>query len=348
MQGSWLFPDGVDRERMLDMDRRIRPVRRAAFGVLALALVACGPWIGWWTIVPLLMAAVVFRAADKLIEGMARPEYGLFAAWVGSQAIIALSVAVTGGPGGPTMAWLAIPLSTLSARFSGRGVAAGLAITLGLLGAVAFGIDAQRVLAEPPVLILPAALIIASAMFQTVLMRSDLETRADAVIDPLTGLLNRKALDSRAQELEKQSQASGETVGLIVADLDHFKTVNDTHGHAAGDDVLRDVAATLRSSLRAFDLIYRLGGEEFLVLLPGAGATRTAEIAEHLRAQVEAMPTASGRGVTLSLGTTASAPDASFDYAAQFAEADAALYRAKGEGRNRVCTAEPAHLTLAA
>ena len=78
---SWLFPDGVDRARMLDMDRRLRPVRRAAFGVLALTLLASGPWLGFWTVVPLAVAALLFRVADTRIDGAARPEFPLFAAW---------------------------------------------------------------------------------------------------------------------------------------------------------------------------------------------------------------------------------------------------------------------------
>ena len=73
-RGSWLFPDGVDRERMLEMDRQLQPVRRACFGVLALALIASGPWLGWWTLVPLAVAAVFYRVADVYIERLERPE----------------------------------------------------------------------------------------------------------------------------------------------------------------------------------------------------------------------------------------------------------------------------------
>lgn len=80
---SWLIKDGSDRERMLDMDRRLRPVRLRTFTVIAVALLACGPWVGWWTIVPLLIAVGLFRMADTRIEGSARPEYWMFAAWAG-------------------------------------------------------------------------------------------------------------------------------------------------------------------------------------------------------------------------------------------------------------------------
>src|SRR5206468_18976 len=81
--GSWLCRDDMDRARMLDMERRITPVRAAAMGVLGLALLVCGPWLGWWTLVPLGLAALGFRLAQPWTERAARPEYALFAAWAG-------------------------------------------------------------------------------------------------------------------------------------------------------------------------------------------------------------------------------------------------------------------------
>jgi hypothetical protein len=103
-RGSWLFPDGVDRERMLDMDRNLRSIRRAVFGVLGIALVACGPQLGWWTLLPLALAVIVFRIADTRMDTARRPEYALLASWVASQVIMASSVALSGGPHVPTMA----------------------------------------------------------------------------------------------------------------------------------------------------------------------------------------------------------------------------------------------------
>jgi diguanylate cyclase (GGDEF)-like protein len=338
--GSWLFRDGTDRERMLDMDRRLQPVRRSAFGVLAIALLACGPWLGWWTIAPLLLAAAIFRLADSRIERVKRPEYAMFAAWAVSQVIIAGSVALTGGPRTATMAWFAIPIVTLSARFSTRGIGIGVAVTLALQAAVAFGVDAAAVVANPPLLIVPAAAVIAVAILSTALMRSDREHRSEAVIDQLTGMLNRKALTPRANELQQQSQVSGEPIGLILGDLDHFKRVNDTRGHACGDGVLKDVAYVLRKELRAFDLVYRLGGEEFLVLLPGADVAQAEAVAESLREAVARGPLG-GEDMTMSFGVSASRHGDPFEYEAVFAAADLALYDAKRKGRDRVCVAGP-------
>lgn len=101
--------------------------------------------------------------------------------------------------------------------------------------------------------------------FADTLMRSELEQRSEAVLDSLTGLLNRKALASRFEEIAQQAAVTGSPVCLLVCDLDRFKAINDLHGHERGDAVLRQVAEVLRTQLRSFELVYRLGGEEFLV-----------------------------------------------------------------------------------
>jgi diguanylate cyclase (GGDEF)-like protein len=155
------------------------------------------------------------------------------------------------------------------------------------------------------------------------------------VIDPLTGMLNRQALAQRASEVEQQSRITAQPVAMIVGDIDHFKQVNDRHGHAAGDAVLKDVSYELRKSLRAFDLCYRVGGEEFLVLMPGADLDHATRLAEHLRTSIAAVPHG-GHDVTMSFGAAASDPETGFDYSAVFANADANLYAAKRAGRNAV------------
>ena len=333
---SWLLRDGTDRERMLDMDRRLQGPRRMSFVVLAGALIACGPWLGWWQLLPLVLAGLVFKAADDRIAGTARPEYWVFAAWGASVAIIALSVALTGGPTVPMMAWLCIPIVTLSARFSVRGIAVGVVLTIAALLAVGFGVDAHAIWSYPPLVIGPTALVIAVAILSTALMESDVEHRSEAVIDELTGMLNRKALTHRIAELTQQARMTGEPVGMIVGDLDHFKEINDSAGHSTGDAVLRDVASLLRGQLRAFDLAYRIGGEEFLILLPGSGLAQSGVIAEQLRRAVAAATCGGDQRLTMSFGVAASKPGGEFDYAAVFAKADAALYEAKDAGRNRV------------
>jgi diguanylate cyclase (GGDEF)-like protein len=336
---SWLIKDGIDRERTLDMDRRLQPVRRASFGILAVALVACGPWLGWWTMIPLAIAAIVFKVADDRMEKVPRPEYGLFAAWTASQVILGASVALSGGPSIPTMAWFAIPAVTLSARFSGKGIIAGVGVTLALMTAVAFGVNAEAVIHNPTLLIAPAALVLAVTMLSTALMQSDVQHRNEIVLDPLTSTLNRKALTARVAELTEQASVTGEPIGIALGDLDHFKQINDSCGHAVGDAVLKDVAYLLRKELRAFDLIYRIGGEEFLLLLPGADLEQTEQVAEELRQAVRSEAVGGGQQVTMSFGIAASKRGGAFSYDAVFGQADAGLYDAKRCGRDRVCRA---------
>ena len=215
-----------------------------------------------------------------------------------------------------------------------------------MLVGMSLGVDADAVFENPPLLFAPLALMTCVAMFQTVQMRSDVKYRAAAVIDPLTGMLNRQALAQRAAEVEQQSKITAQPVAMIVGDIDNFKQINDEDGHAVGDAVLKDVAYVLRKRLRAFDLCYRVGGEEFLVLMPGADLDNAVRLAEHLRASVAAEPHG-GRDVTMSFGAAASDPKLGFDYNAVFASADANLYSAKRAGRNGVHP-QPAAAVLAA
>jgi diguanylate cyclase (GGDEF)-like protein len=324
---------------MLDMEERVRPIRRRTFAILALAITSVGPWLGWWPLLFLIPAALFFSFADTLMPRVGRPEFLMFGAWIGSEITIAGAVTLEGGPRVAALSWLAIPVITLSSRFSMRGVAAGVGIAILLVLAVGFGADPSLVVGEPDLVIAPIALIICVAVLSIPLMRSDIQHRSDAVIDPLTGMLNRNALSVRVQELTQQSTVTGEPIGVIVGDLDHFKDVNDTHGHTVGDAVLKEVAYLLRKQLRAFDLAYRLGGEEFLILLPGSDIEKTEDLAERLRARVGSEQVAGGIPVTMSFGVGASQRDEVFDYTAVFAKADAALFEAKRSGRDRVCMA---------
>jgi len=339
---SWLCHDDFDRQRMLEMEERIRPVRRRAAMIMALAILAASPWLGWWPLGFVVTIMGGFAAADLMMPKLARPELLMFGAWVGSVLTIAIAVALSGPHGTGALPLLAIPVLTLSSRFSTRGVIVGVSISLALAFAVGFGRDTHTVLANPVLLIIPVALILCAAVLSTPLMESDIKHRSAAVIDQLTGMLNRHALALRVQELTEQAAVTGEPIGLIVGDIDRFKAVNDTYGHPVGDAVLKDVAYVLRKQLRAFDLAYRLGGEEFLVLLPGADLQSAAELAERLREAVCTDPLGPGVSLSMSFGVSLSARGATFDYASELARADAALYEAKREGRDRVCVATDA------
>src|SRR5215207_11344295 len=248
------------RERLLDMETRIGVFRRRAFVVLALALLASGPWIGFWFLIPLAAALVASTIADRLVRTRTHAHRWAAAGWGISGVMIAGSVALTGQAGSPAVMWMALPAVTLGARFELRGVLFGVGFLIALLLLSTVALDLQAVLDRPDRLIFPMALVIATAIFSGATQASDREHRRDAVLDPLTGLLNRSAMLNRFEELE-QLAGHGEhaSLGVLVADLDHFKRINDEHGHLAGDAVLKDVAYALRKALRAFDLVYRIG-----------------------------------------------------------------------------------------
>ncbi|MFY9488565.1 MAG: diguanylate cyclase [Solirubrobacterales bacterium] len=336
MADSWLIRDGMDRERMLDMDRRIQPLRLAALSILAVCLVASGPWLGYWTLILLVAAGVFFKIAGSRTGHVERPERTLFAGWAAAETMIMIAVALTGGVESPMMAWFAIPIVTLSARFSVRGVTVGVITVMLMMIGVTVAVSADALVDSPPHLMAPIALVIAAAILSTALMQSDVEHRTEAVIDPLTGLLNRNALKHRTVELAQRSELTADPVGVIVADIDHFKRINDTHGHPVGDAVLKDLAYLLREELRAFDLAYRIGGEEFLILLPGADIDEAVVFANSLHDRVRRSKRG-GVDVTMSFGVSSSGHGELFDYDRVFAAADMALYDAKNSGRDRVC-----------
>jgi diguanylate cyclase (GGDEF)-like protein len=328
----------LSRERLLDMEARLGPVRRQAFGVLALALIAAGPWIGFQFLLAIVASLVAYAIANRRMRRSRRPERWSAMCWAVLPALLAGCAAVSGAAESPALMWLALPVTTLGARFEPRGVRIGVAYTIALLLLVTVGLDRATVLEHPENLIFPFALIIAMAILGGAALQSEREHRRVAVIDPLTGLLNRSAFAQRLGELQHQiDQGAESSLGFLMADIDHFKRVNDEHGHPVGDAVLRDVAYALRSELRAFDLVYRLGGEEFAILLPGADLAKTREIAERLREAVARSDTG-GVSVTMSFGAGA-VNGRDVRLAQLYAQADAALYEAKRAGRNRVGSA---------
>lgn len=156
-------------------------------------------------------------------------------------------------------------------------------------------------------------------------------------MDGLTGLLNRMHWEAAVEAEMRRCRRTGGRAALMMVDVDHFKAINDTHGHAAGDEVIRGVAAALRSAMRLHDLAGRYGGEEFAVVLPSTDAAGAAALAERLRARIARAVLDRGRGLkaTVSIGFTALAP-ADATAIEWIARADRALYRAKQSGRNRV------------
>ncbi len=175
------------------------------------------------------------------------------------------------------------------------------------------------------------------------LMAAHRRLEEQATRDALTGVWNRGAiLEILARELARARRA-GQPMGVLLADLDHFKDVNDTHGHLAGDQVLRRAAQRMRDSVRPYDAVGRYGGEEFLIVLPGCSGKATMTLGERLRRSVANEPVDLGDSeltVTVSLGAACWSPGRESDTVKLLLAADAALYRAKHAGRNQTVFAE--------
>lgn len=163
--------------------------------------------------------------------------------------------------------------------------------------------------------------------------------RFQAMHDRLTGVCNRGAMDEVLAREIARARRSGSPIAVAMVDLDFFKKVNDTHGHAAGDAVLKAAAARFCASLRAYDVLGRFGGEEFLAVFPGCAVESAVTVAERLRAALAATPVEIEGGAiacTCSVGVCAGALPHELDADALLAAADKALYEAKRAGRNRV------------
>jgi diguanylate cyclase (GGDEF)-like protein len=332
--GTWLCPTPLHRERLLDMERRLALPRAVMYGSLAVAFLVGIPWIGAWTLIPLALSVLGYAALKPRIERSERPEYVVAATVVNAQVLIGLGIALSGGPHSPTIAMLLLPIVTLPARFTSRGVYAGAGITVVVLLLSTVAVDPAGFAADPTYTLIGLACCCGLAAFSEALMRVELQQRSEAVLDPLTGLLNRNTLAGRFDEISQQAKLTGASVCLVACDLDHFKQVNDDHGHDRGDAVLKDAAYELRKQLRSFELVYRLGGEEFLIVLPGCSLAEGSAIAERLRVGLEESRPG-GLAVTASFGVAAGAgAEAAFE--PLFRAADASLYAAKRAGRNRV------------
>jgi diguanylate cyclase (GGDEF)-like protein len=324
------------RERLLDMERRVRPYRTACFAILAVALAVVGPEVGWWWIFPLAVGFFGFVVADHFMKTSRRPEIWVAGAWGTLPLLLATAVIATGGPTSPALVWFALPAVTLGVRFEPWGMAVGTGYILLLFLGCTVVVDPSSALDHSQTLIAAGALILSTVILSGALAESDRAHRRSSTLDPLTGLFNRNALEQRLGELDGQasSEEEGLSHALLLCDLDHFKRINDQLGHAAGDAVLQDIAYTMRAALRAGDSIYRVGGEEILVVLPGADEDDALEIAERLRVAVrERRPV--GVSVTVSIGVAVSGTGA-VDTDDLVSRADLALYAAKAGGRDAI------------
>ncbi|MDO9355210.1 MAG: diguanylate cyclase, partial [Solirubrobacteraceae bacterium] len=337
---NWLVRGDFEREHIRTSARAMVRTHHGALGMIGLALVASIPWMGWQLMAPAILPVIAYHAAERRIRRVQRPELTLGLAWLSVQVAI-FAGALIASPAEPYMLILFVPMMIgVTAVFPSRGILVATVLTLSLLLAGAVGARAELFLAYPGLAIPPVLLIAGFALMSSVAGRSAIEFRTQAIVDPLTGLLTRAALTSRLEELGKQSTLDATTeVSVIAFDIDAFKILNDTYGHAAGDDVLRAVGEATRSQLRALEWGFRLGGDEFMVVVP-VGEAQAAQLAGTLRAAIAAIDV-DGVGITGSFGVAALRSRERFDFEALSARADVALYEAKRGGRNRVALAPP-------
>ncbi len=178
------------------------------------------------------------------------------------------------------------------------------------------------------------AVSVISVIFLRVISVQQRQLQTLAVRDALTGLYNRALLHATLEQAVEQSQRSGVPMGLLTLDLDYFKNINDTLGHEAGDQVLRSVGKFLLQRLRRSDSAFRLGGEEFLILLYGTNAENSRRLAEELRDAIANLAILPHYPVTVSIGVAAL--EAGEDWQTWMKRSDQQLYDAKQKGRNRV------------
>ncbi len=344
--GSWLCPTELDRSRVVDANDRVRTIRMVGSGAVGAALLISAPWIGWWTLILFALSALNFVNVDRRLRTSAHPERVSASAIVITELLLAGGVVMSGGPGSPALPWTVLPAAMVAARFRPKVVLVGLVGTVFTILVATLGAEPGATLHDPVPVIATLALLAGVVSIVWALQAAELHHRDEAILDPLTGLLNRHALMPRFIELSHQARLTRQPVCMVLCDVDGFKSINDEYGHDRGDAVLRDVAYELRKRLRSFELVYRLGGEEFLIVLPGVDAKAGMEVAERLREAVE-QTRPMGIQITISAGLSAGYGE-DVEYDALFRAADAALYDAKRAGRNRVLAADAAVIELPA
>ena len=333
--GNWLVKDEVQRRQLLELNRALREKAKAAFLVGFAVGGLSAVQYGWQILLPPALMAVIYVLIEHHIERFRRPEYALGLGWIGLQTSFLLSGLLANNPMLFAAPLLLVLVIGSSAVFPPRGVVIGLGLTVAIMFVVGFAEDPSLVLEAPGVLAFDLALLISVGALGATIGRSTIEYRDLGIVDQLTGLFNRGALVSRVAELTHRSSRDAAPIALIVADVDRFKAINDSYGHATGDVVLREIGYRVRKNLRAFESAYRIGGEEFVILLDEVDWAHAESVALRLRESIREEPI-DGVHTTVSFGLAATKPGEPFDYDALFKAADAALYAAKRAGGDNV------------
>ena len=261
---TWLCPTELDRERMVATVRWVVPARTAMFVILTGVVVGTSRQLGWLPLIPLVVAAVLSSYLYRNLDRRRRPEFWAAGGWLVTQGSLGVGIAITGGPHSPAMPWLAIAIVSLVARFSLRGMFAGMAFLFLLLLGLTFGIDPQGVANKPSLFLIPAGLMVSIWVFAAALMRSDLDHRDH---DKLTGLPNQAMFAEGVRLALARRQRRGGTISVLAVDLDGFGLANESLGPRAGDELLRQAGARVARAAGSAELVARRSADEFLILL---------------------------------------------------------------------------------
>ncbi len=325
----------MDRRRLAERAGEIDRVLAGVAGLVGAILLATAIFRGPWALLPLGAILLGLALGPLAVRRGANPEHAELATSLAVTIAMAAAAGLTGGTSSPLVFLFPIGVVMNALRAGPKSIVICAVVTVAVFLLVSLLVDASAVLGEPlpmlGVLAMQAGVTIASI----VLAEAEMGHRRASFVDPLTGLLNRQDLEERFEELRRRAFVSAAPVTLVLLDLDHFKRINDRHGHSVGDRLLREVATAVRRTLGRFELIYRIGGEEFLIVLPDVTETEGERIAERLRGAIEELGQATAIGVTASFGVSGARGE-EIDFEELYGRADRALYRAKREGRDRV------------
>jgi diguanylate cyclase (GGDEF)-like protein len=326
MSKSWLCPTEQDRGRIVDANARVRMIRKVGSSAVGVALVACAPWLGWWTLILFSLSALNFLSVDRRMARSEHPERVSMRAILVTEALIASGVVLSGGPHSPALMWLVLPAGMVAARFRPQVVLVGMAVTVAVILAVTFGVDFHATLHDPVPVITTLALLVASVSIVWAIEAGELHQRGEATLDPLTGLANRRQLSEDLASVWRKATPE-HPVRLITFDLDGFKAYNDTFGHPGGDSLLRRLAQSFKAAVGDYGRAYRLGGDEFCALLWGdCGEQMVSSCLQALSAEGKGFSIRSSFGSVMAPAETVDP-----DHALQLA--DKRMYSYKDSGR---------------
>lgn len=331
-----VYHDAAERERMYDLLERMRLPFGIALGVLIFPAIAAGTVYGWACEIPLVLAVLAYAINERRMRSLRHPERWIIGTWAFAEVMILLTITLADGPREYLLAVPLVPLVGVMMVLGRRlALLCAAGVALGVCGVAALTMW-DEVLASPPILIAPVGLIFAGVLISMGSLDGTFVSRRTSAIDPLTGLLNRVALQTRTTELAAQARIAGERVALIVVELDGFRDIRAEHGADVADAVLAEAGRRMRTEA-ASGTVSRFDNATFVVLCPGATRVAAVANADRLRQAVVAAPI-DDVPVTASLGISVYR-GGDFDFAELFARGVAAASAARDLGGDRICLA---------